>query len=424
MIADIPRNRIVKQQGALPPWIELQNSLDSAINAFRSTLLKTYTTHVVRSIITITSLNHYPPLHSIPARDEAWEARELKFHQENIKQINDLVRRMNAQAPSVARRPIYVLETELDRIRGEVLRNEALAEVKRRAEEVFVRQQTTSTSKAPFLFEGEGLTRLKNATKRSLSTIARPVAAVIGKGRLGGFSDGKDSSGGNQGGPGSSGAGHGDRPSYGVFVAVGLGIVGIWYARKPLRADSAPVHIIPIHPPRRAYPVSHLVASSPAEPALSPIRVLRIYLIEPFFTLLRLLHLVLLFGPVIISTPMLLVGRKEKRKGYGKPVAVDEENWGAVWWYGFLVKQMERAGPSFTKLGQWAASRADLFPAALCEKMSKLHSNGQPHSLHHTKQVIEKAFGLKFDDIFDDFGQIPIGCGAIAQVSSPCPESS
>jgi aarF domain-containing kinase len=48
--------------------------------------------------------------------------------------------------------------------------------------------------------------------------------------------------------------------------------------------------------------------------------------------------------------------------------------------------------------------------------MSKLHSNGKPHSFHHTKRVIQKAFGMDFDDIFEEFGHEPIGCGAIAQV--------
>ncbi|KAJ9091216.1 hypothetical protein QFC19_009212 [Naganishia cerealis] len=77
---------------------------------------------------------------------------------------------------------------------------------------------------------------------------------------------------------------------------------------------------------------------------------------------------------------------------------------------------MEKAGPTFIKLGQWAASRADLFPASLCEQMGKLHSNGDPHSIQHTRKVIEKVFGHKFEDIFDSFDEKPIGCGAIAQV--------
>lgn len=370
---------------------------------------------MTRAVISTNTLNPFPPFHAMPTRDEAWEAREFKFHQENIKQINELVRHMNAQAPAVVRRPMLTLEVELQKVRGDVLRNEVWSEVKRRAEEVFVRQQTSSVSNSPFLFEGEGLTRLKNATKRSLSTIARPVAAVIGKGRVGGYIYGKGTSGGGEGGSRSSSANNGEQPHYGVLVGVGLSIVGIWYYRKPLRADSAPAHIIPVHHPRLSQR-SQIVATSPAEPSLSPVRIIQVYLLEPFLTLLRLFHLISLFGPVILTTPMLLVGNVDKRKRPGKPVADLEDNWGAVWWYAFLVKQMERAGPSFTKLGQWAASRADLFPAALCDKMSKLHSNGRPHSLRHTKQVIEKAFGLKFDEIFEEFEQIPIGCGAIAQV--------
>ena len=128
------------------------------------------------------SLNPLPPSHSIPSRDEAWEARELKFHQESIKQINDLVRRMNAQAPAV----------EMSKVRGEVLRNEVWVELQRRTEDYLVRQQFNATSRTPSLFESESLTRLTNATKRSLSTIARPVAAVIGRGRIVGTAKDRD----------------------------------------------------------------------------------------------------------------------------------------------------------------------------------------------------------------------------------------
>jgi len=77
---------------------------------------------------------------------------------------------------------------------------------------------------------------------------------------------------------------------------------------------------------------------------------------------------------------------------------------------------MQRAGPTFVKLAQWAASRADLFPSLLCEKLGALHSRGKPHSLRHTRKVIEGIFRRQFDEIFEEFHEIPIGCGAIAQV--------
>ncbi|KAF8474308.1 hypothetical protein JB92DRAFT_1903885 [Gautieria morchelliformis] len=92
------------------------------------------------------------------------------------------------------------------------------------------------------------------------------------------------------------------------------------------------------------------------------------------------------------------------------------ERWGAVWWYDFMVRQMERAGPTFIKLAQWAASRADLFPDMMCEKMGMLHSNGKPHPIVHTRQVIEAIFRRPVSEVFEEFDEEPIGIGAIAQV--------
>ena len=69
------------------------------------------------------------------------------------------------------------------------------------------------------------------------------------------------------------------------------------------------------------------------------------------------------------------------------------------------------------KLGQWAASRTDIFPAEMCIYMSKLHSNVKAHRLSATKKTIVAAFdGREFDTIWEEFDEIPLGIGAIAQV--------
>ncbi|KAI0308167.1 ABC1-domain-containing protein [Multifurca ochricompacta] len=128
---------------------------------------------------------------------------------------------------------------------------------------------------------------------------------------------------------------------------------------------------------------------------------------EPILTARRFIHLFFLFVPIILSSPMLLVGSPEE--------SLQGDRWGAVWWYDHLVAQMDRAGPTFIKLAQWAASRADLFPALLCERMGKMHSQGRPHSLAHTKRVVERVFQRPFDEVFEDFDETPIGSGAIAQ---------
>ena len=54
------------------------------------------------------------------------------------------------------------------------------------------------------------------------------------------------------------------------------------------------------------------------------------------------LRLFVLFIPVIFTSPIILVGPPSKEyKG---------DRWGAVWWYGYLVQQMEAAGPTFIKV--------------------------------------------------------------------------
>jgi aarF domain-containing kinase len=133
------------------------------------------------------------------------------------------------------------------------------------------------------------------------------------------------------------------------------------------------------------------------------------YIFEPIATGLRFLHLVFIFVPVIVAVPAIWFGRRIPDR--------DNERTGTLWWYGFLVSSMERAGAAFIKLGQWAATRSDIFPTEMCNTMSSLHSRAPPHSLARTKRIIQKAFdGRKFEDIFEEFDEVPLGVGAIAQV--------
>ncbi|EAA61642.1 hypothetical protein AN6996.2 [Aspergillus nidulans FGSC A4] len=133
------------------------------------------------------------------------------------------------------------------------------------------------------------------------------------------------------------------------------------------------------------------------------------YVYDTIATGFRFVHLVIIFLPVILTAPTIWLGRRIKNN--------DGARTGTLWWYSFLVRAMERAGPAFIKLGQWAASRTDIFPPEMCEIMSSLHSNAPGHSLHETKRIIEKAFsGMPFEDIFEEFNEEPLGVGAIAQV--------
>jgi hypothetical protein len=106
-----------------------------------------------------------------------------------------------------------------------------------------------------------------------------------------------------------------------VVPAAGLG----WHSQR----QQPPSHtLIPKRPP--------IIVFSPSEHRLSLIG--RVW--ECILTAKRFIYLVFLFLPVLVSSPLLLVG---------KPLSGNR--WGAVWWYGLLVSRMEAAGPTFIKVG-------------------------------------------------------------------------
>jgi aarF domain-containing kinase len=71
---------------------------------------------------------------------------------------------------------------------------------------------------------------------------------------------------------------------------------------------------------------------------------LDVYIWEPLCTGFRFCHLVVIFVPVILSVPVIWLGRRQPDR--------DNERSGTLWWYNFLVWGMEAAGPAFIKV--WA----------------------------------------------------------------------
>ena len=67
-----------------------------------------------------------------------------------------------------------------------------------------------------------------------------------------------------------------------------------------------------------------------------------VYIWEPLCTGLRFLHLVGIFIPVVFAVPAIWIGPRRPDR--------DNERSGTLWWYGFLVKSMELAGPAFIKV--------------------------------------------------------------------------
>jgi hypothetical protein len=66
------------------------------------------------------------------------------------------------------------------------------------------------------------------------------------------------------------------------------------------------------------------------------------YIVEPVATGLRFIQLVFIFIPVLATIPVIFIGPRIAE--------YDNERSGTLWWYKFLVRQMERAGATFIKV--------------------------------------------------------------------------
>ncbi|MED6144896.1 hypothetical protein PIB30_019683 [Stylosanthes scabra] len=122
--------------------------------------------------------------------------------------------------------------------------------------------------------------------------------------------------------------------------------------------------------------------------------------VEGIVLLLRALYLAILFSPSLMMAPFAdYLGPKYRE-----------------FWLQVVHRTLEKSGPAFIKWGQWAATRPDLFPRDLCTKLAELQSKAPEHSFNHTKKTIENAFGRKISDIFDNFEELPVASGSIAQV--------
>ena len=88
-------------------------------------------------------------------------------------------------------------------------------------------------------------------------------------------------------------------------------------------------------------------------------------------------------------------------------------------WYKWVSTCLSSSGPAFIKWGQWAATRSDMFPEALCDELQHLHNAAPAHSWSFTQKMMESSLGLprhSLLEVFDWFDPNPVASGSIAQV--------
>lgn len=115
---DFLLNRLVQRQGAAPPWIEVQQELESALKSFRDVIRQSWTRRAIRMLTLEQPASLLPALtieKVLAFRDTEWEARERAYHSTALDEVNSLVRKYNGLAPYSVRRGQYALEVELER---------------------------------------------------------------------------------------------------------------------------------------------------------------------------------------------------------------------------------------------------------------------------------------------------------------------
>ncbi|KAJ2451587.1 hypothetical protein EV183_003517 [Coemansia sp. RSA 2336] len=202
---------------------------------------------------------------------------------------------------------------------------------------------------------------------------------------------------------------------WGILAGIGAGSSVVWANGLQAQPYSEPAHVLPVV-------TGSLASDATTEHSAKPYGLIaRLYeathywfrlvvvdgICEVMLTVLRTGELLVYFIPLFASYPIVWLGTCDPKSG---------ETAGSLWWYRLLRKQMSRAGPTFVKLSQWAASRTDLFSTQLCLELGKLHDSNRAHSPEISRKVIAEAFGEDIDQIFTAFDDKPLGAGAVAQV--------
>src|SRR5919197_203437 len=79
------------------------------------------------------------------------------------------------------------------------------------------------------------------------------------------------------------------------------------------------------------------------------------------------------------------------------------------------LKAFIELGPSYTKLGQWLSSRADILPLPYLEELSKLQDDVPPAEFSKVKPIVEDELG-KIENIFQSFNTTALSGASLGQV--------
>ncbi|HEU5210069.1 MAG TPA: AarF/UbiB family protein [Longimicrobiales bacterium] len=81
-----------------------------------------------------------------------------------------------------------------------------------------------------------------------------------------------------------------------------------------------------------------------------------------------------------------------------------------------LASDLERLGPTYVKLGQLLASRADFLPASYTEALERLQDKVEPFPYADVEETIERELGVRISKAFSEFDPEPLAAASLGQV--------
>ena len=81
-----------------------------------------------------------------------------------------------------------------------------------------------------------------------------------------------------------------------------------------------------------------------------------------------------------------------------------------------IVAMLQQLGPTYVKIGQMMASRADILPPVWIEELSKLQSEAEPFGYDDVEIIIFKELGGTPEALYETFDPVPFAAASTAQV--------
>ena len=107
---------------------------------------------------------------------------------------------------------------------------------------------------------------------------------------------------------------------------------------------------------------------------------------KTFFVISRGVEIAVRLCPLIVMAPTAMLASR-----------FQESTWLSDISWRYTLHTLQCLGPAFVKLGQWAATRRDLFPLHLCIRLSLLQDTARVHDWKYTHQSLCESFGQDYE---------------------------